>query len=208
MNHEGILYKTAVWITRLAYLNFLWMAFSAIGLILFGFFPALVAMFAIERKWIRGNKDLPIFRTFWIEYKSNFKNANLIGYTFLMFGLLIYINMMLAYSIHSWIGNILLFFVFGLAFLISIIFIYIFPIYVHYDVRIIESIIFTFVIALSSPLKTILIIVNILAYFFIALYIPGIILVFTGSALSFITMWFSYQALQQVENKKPLHSYN
>lgn len=57
-------YRFAVWITRFAYLNLLWIAFSLVGLGVVGFFPATAAMFAVVRKWVHGEKDIPVFQVF------------------------------------------------------------------------------------------------------------------------------------------------
>ncbi|MGN8646043.1 YesL family protein [Gracilibacillus sp. HCP3S3_G5_1] len=205
MYHEGMLYKTMVWLTRLAYLNLLWLFFSIVGLLLFGFFPSVVAAMAIERKWIRGNRDFPLFRQFWSEFKNNFMQANVIGYFFILLIMLIYVNITLVQSMDHWLQLILLYLLFGLAFLVSIIFVYIFPTVVHYDATFFEYITYAFVVALVSPLHTILILINIGAFFFIGYYFPGVVFVFTGSGLTFITMWFSYQSLKKVENKTSLY---
>ncbi len=205
MYHEGILYKTMVWISRLAYLNILWLLFSLGGLLFFGFFPSVVAALAIERKWIRGNRDFSLFKQFWLEFKNNFKQANLIGYFLIFVGGLLYVNIMLVSTIDHWLRWLLLFLLFGLAFLVSIISTYIFPTFVHYNAKFIDYITYAFVVALVSPLNTVLILLNICAFFFIGYYFPGIIFVFTGSGLTFIMMWFSYQSLKKIENKTSLY---
>ncbi|SFL69381.1 Uncharacterized membrane protein YesL [Gracilibacillus orientalis] len=206
MYNEGILYKTTVWISRLAYLNILWLIFSVMGLLFLGFFPSVVAALAIERKWIRGNQDFSLFRQFWLEFKNNFKQANMIGYFLILVGGLIYVNIMLVNTLDHWVRWLLLFLLFGLAFLVSIISAYIFPTFVHYNAKFIDYITFAFVVALVSPLHTILILINICAFFFIGYHFPGIIFIFTGSGITFITMWFSYQSLKKVENKMKFYS--
>lgn len=166
MSQDGIIYRTAVWITRLAYLNILWILFSILGLFLLGFYPATVAMFAIERKWIRGNKELAIFKTFKEEFFKNFKQGNIIGHCFTLLAILIYINYQFVMVMDFWLADILQYVLFAVAFLVCIIFIYIFPVFVHYQVTLIEAISFAFVIALSSPLNTILILINVISFFF------------------------------------------
>lgn len=201
MSQEGIIYRTTVWITRLAYLNLLWLLFTIVGLVILGFYPATVAMFAIERRWIRGNKDLPMFKTFKEEFFKNFKHSNIIGHCFTLLALLIYINYQFVAVMDFWLADVFQYVLFALAFLTFIIFMYIFPVFVHYQVTLIEAISFAFVIALSSPLNTVLILVNVISFFFIAFYIPGIIPVFMGSAISFITMWFAYRTIQKIDKK-------
>jgi uncharacterized membrane protein YesL len=60
---------------KLAYLNLLWIVFSVGGLIVFGSIPASVSLFTIVRKWlINKETDLPIFHTFFQNYKNEFLN--------------------------------------------------------------------------------------------------------------------------------------
>src|SRR5690625_6342583 len=58
----GGFYTLANWIMRLAYVNILWIAFSLVGIIILGFFPATIGMFTVIRKWIQGDGDIPIFK--------------------------------------------------------------------------------------------------------------------------------------------------
>ncbi|WP_163580177.1 YesL family protein [Gracilibacillus saliphilus] len=201
MYHEGLLYKTMVWISRLAYLNMLWLLFSIIGLLFLGVFPSVVAALAIERKWIRGNRDFPLFKQFWSEFKDHFIQANVIGYFFTFLLMLLYVNITLVQSLDHWIRLLMLFLLFGLAFLVSIIFVYIFPTFVHFRATFFDYLTYAFVVALVSPLNTLLILLNIGGFFFIGYYFPGVVFVFAGSGLTFITMWFSYQSLKKIENK-------
>ncbi|WP_084028990.1 YesL family protein [Bacillus sp. J33] len=61
---------------RLVYLNLLWIAFSLLGIVLFGFFPATAAMFSVVRKWIMGETDVRVFKEFWQTYRKEFWKAN------------------------------------------------------------------------------------------------------------------------------------
>src|SRR5699024_9005025 len=86
------LYKLCEWIMRLAYVNILWIVFTAAGLIIFGFFPATGSMFTVIRKWIRKEYDIPVFRLFWSTYRSEFVRLNGIGFIFFVIGIVLYID--------------------------------------------------------------------------------------------------------------------
>jgi uncharacterized membrane protein YesL len=45
----------------------------------FTFFPATSAMFSVARKWVTGEADVPLLRTYFRSYKQNFKQAMLGG---------------------------------------------------------------------------------------------------------------------------------
>ncbi|PWU67191.1 YesL family protein [Gracilibacillus dipsosauri] len=201
MYNGGIIYTSATWISRLAFLNLLWICFSIFGLVVFGFFPAVVAMLAIERKWIRGEKDVTILKTFWLEFKQNFITANIIGYSLVVACFLIYLNMTLVSSLNNWMEPLLLFILYGFAFLFAILAIYIFPAFVHYQARLIDYFLHGVMIALISPVHSLFILINVIAFFFIGYFFPGIICVYLGSGITFIVMWFAYQSIQKIENK-------
>src|SRR5690625_1020509 len=88
----GGFYKISIWITKLALLNFLWLFYSLIGLILFGFFPATISMFTITRQWVIGNDEIPIFGTFWKTFKEEFSRSNLLGLTLLVISIILFID--------------------------------------------------------------------------------------------------------------------
>ncbi|WP_141506130.1 YesL family protein [Paenibacillus luteus] len=107
----GGFYRISEWIMRLSVINVLWLAcsipfvFFAWGLVLsqdvnqvysalifmavvapFTLFPATAAMFAVARKWVMGESDVALFKTFFRGYKDNYKQAMLGGiiYTILL----------------------------------------------------------------------------------------------------------------------------
>src|SRR5699024_6342603 len=82
-------YPVAVWITRFAYMNLSWVLYSAVGLLFLGILPATSAMFAVVRKWIDGDTDIPVFETFWDAYRQEFVKINLLGYGVLLVGYLL-----------------------------------------------------------------------------------------------------------------------
>src|SRR5699024_1499262 len=77
------LYNILEWITKFAYVNLLWFVFTLAGGIILGFYPATVAMFAMVRDWLRGKSDLPVLKTYWNYYKTDFFKSNLLGLIFL-----------------------------------------------------------------------------------------------------------------------------
>src|SRR5690625_3670329 len=87
------MYDISYWLMKMIYLNLLWMGFSLIGLLFLGFFPATAAMFAVTRKWVLGEKEIPVFKIFWKNYKTGFVQTNIIGYVSVVAGLILYIDL-------------------------------------------------------------------------------------------------------------------
>src|SRR5699024_2491973 len=72
------------------YLNILWMLFTLGGLVVFGWMPATIATYATWRKLLRDKeKTIPIFKTFFSEYKRAFVKKNIIGLIMLAGGFLV-----------------------------------------------------------------------------------------------------------------------
>ncbi|WP_227522022.1 YesL family protein [Bacillus solitudinis] len=203
MGNGGIylskLYRLCEWITRLAYVNLLWITFSLFGAILFGFSPATVAMFTLMRKWVQGETDIPVFKTFWTTYKTEFLKSNLLGGALLLIGLVLFIDLRFFQSgtttfslVFSYIA-IFLFFLF----LITLLFAY--PVFVHYNLSILQIIKNAFFLSISNPLSLFLMIIGITTIYVVMMYIPGLIPFFGGSLLSYVLMWSALQSFRKLE---------
>ncbi|MFT9846401.1 YesL family protein [Aneurinibacillus sp. REN35] len=75
----GGVYRACEWIAFLAYVNVLWLLFSLLGCILFGFMPATAAMFFCIRKYRFETKDFPVWATFWQVFRREYRSAQKVG---------------------------------------------------------------------------------------------------------------------------------
>ncbi|MCM3213293.1 YesL family protein [Niallia taxi] len=122
------------WLWRGIFVNLCWIAFTALGLGVLGFFPASVALFTIVRKWLRKESDFPVWKTFKQVYVKEWKRTNGIGLVFYSIGLFLYMDLRI---IDSFMSGMLASF---LTILISIMLLflllvvcYFFAVYVHYE---------------------------------------------------------------------------
>jgi uncharacterized membrane protein YesL len=198
----SVFYTICVWIFRFAYLNILWLLFTLAGAVVLGIFPATIAMFAVERRWIQGDSEFTIFQQFWSAYKQEFVKINLLGYTVTLLSALLVLNYFISASLNNAIGDVLSWLLLGLLLLCTVAVIYIFPVYVHYDVKYLDYIKHAFVIGISSPLMSLLIVLSFLFYFYVVTIFPGILPLYTGSILSFAVMWFAHCAFSRIESKQ------
>jgi uncharacterized membrane protein YesL len=194
----GGFYKLCDWLMKLAFVNLLWIIFSILGLIIFGFFPATVAVFVIVRKLLMGNTDIPIFKTFWESYKGEFVKSNLLGLIVSILGYFLYVDINLLKHTS---GIINLFYypaiLIGLGFILTIC--YVFPTFVHFDLKIYQVLKIAFIIMLMNPISTIIMIIGITAVYLLMTTIPGLIPLFGGSSLAFIIMWSSFFAFTRIQ---------
>jgi len=199
----GGLYRVGNWIILLGTLNVLWIIFSLLGLIVFGLFPSTVAMYTVVRQCIRGKNDLPIFRTYWESYRSNFLKANALGLTLFIIAYLIYIDFIFLNTLTGWPAILLNVILISALILFSVVMLLIFPVFVHYELRILQYIKVSIVIGISYPIQTLFILLSAVFIYAIVIIIPGLFLFF-GSILSFFIMWISNITFGKIEAKKNL----
>lgn len=193
----GGFYRGCEWITRLAYLNILWILFTVVGLVVFGLFPATAATFAVTRKWQTGDTELPIFKTFWEAYREEFKQANYLGFILFLIGFFLYFDLRFAQS-QTGFFHIFKFFFLGLLFFYYVMLLYVFPVFSHYQMKTLEYIKHAFILALGRPLQSILMIIGSVVVTYLMMFIPGLIPVYSVSLMSLILTWGAFLSFPKV----------
>ncbi|WP_175990156.1 YesL family protein [Bacillus sp. Marseille-Q1617] len=191
---------------KLAYLNLLWILFTFIGLLILGFFPATTAMFTVVRKWLLREETVSVFPEFWRTYKKEFLKSNGYGLIFMVVGYILYYD----FTFIGLNSGKLTFLVPVLVLILVwyiITLLFLFPVYVHFDLPFFKTMKQTLLIALTSPLEVVQIAAACGLLYGIVTVLPGMIPLFTGSVLSFAVMWIGLRAFEKVERKK-LNSVN
>ncbi|MFA9557842.1 YesL family protein [Evansella sp. AB-rgal1] len=198
----GGFYRVSEWIMRLAYVNLLWILFTTIGLFFFGFMPASIAMFTILRKWILGEFDIPVFKTFFGTFKTEFIKGNIFGLVILIIGYILYIDLQYLSLVEGTLHTVLL----AVLFLAGILYLtftfYIIPVYVHYDLKLKEYFKFAILIGITNFHITILMAVGIAALYYIFMRVPGLIPFFSVSVTGLYIMWLGNLAFRTLVSKK------
>lgn len=195
----GRFYSISEWIMRLAYVNVLWIFFTLVGLIALGFVPATVGMFTIVRKWIMGEEDIPIFKTFWQTYRTEFLKSNLLGLCFFLIGFILFFDLRF-FQAQSGVFYLVLFYVsivFSFVYLISLLFF--FPVIVHYELKGLRYIKQTFLIAISRPLGSIGMVIGLMIVYYAMALMPGLVPFFSASVLAYILMWIAFRIFSKLE---------
>lgn len=196
----GRFFRVSEIISRMAYVNLLWIFFTILGLGVFGFMPATVGLFAVIRKWVMGDADIPVFSTFWDNYKKEFLKSNLLGVILFMMGYILYVDFVFlpAGGYYTFIRIALV----AVTVLYGIILLFIFPVYVQYEWKWKISLYlkYSLVLGLGHPFFLILMAGGIGALYFVSYKIPGIIPFFSVSILAYIIMWPAYTIIKKIEN--------
>lgn len=201
MSINGKLYMYCDWIWKFCYINLLWGLFTIMGGVIFGITPATVSLFTITRKWIRGEKDVPIWATFWKTYKTEFLKSNALGLIYVVVGLILYFDERLIISHPGTLnrGYIIAFLVLAFIYLLSLL--YFFPVYVHYELNPRAYIKYSIMIAFNQFPYTIIMIAGLWASYIILKYLPGITLFLGSGILSFTLMWAANKAFSRLKMK-------
>lgn len=177
-------YRLAEKVMNFAYLNLLWILFTLLGLGVFGLMPATAAMFAVVRKWTNHEEDIKIFQTFWKSYKKNFFQVNFLGLLLFLIGYVLSIELHILRSSSHTVYYVASYGVWALLVFYSIILLYFFPIYVHFDLSYFSYFKWPFVIGIIHPILTITMAVVLGLFLYILYSLSSILLLLFGGSVS------------------------
>ncbi|PAD67470.1 hypothetical protein CHH83_18605 [Bacillus sp. 7586-K] len=196
-------YHLLEWIMWLAYINLLWIGSVLAGLIVFGIFPATVAMFAVIRHLLlKDGTGKQILKTFAITYRKEFFKSNVIGVIYLVIGYLLYLDFQF---IQNMTGASFYVFQTGMIFITIIYvisFLYIIPVYVHYHLKLLQYFKHAVLIGILSPMMTLLIVIGLSFLCFLLFLIPGLIPLVTSSTVALIMMSCALVGFRRLEGKQ------
>lgn len=221
----GGFYKISEWIMRFSVTNLLWILcnvpfiFFAIGPLLaeteeqlysglimcgvvapFVFFPATAAMFAVVRKWVMGEEDVPLFKTFFRSYKENYLQAMIGGlvYTGLIVIMVVdyrvYLTQMKGFELLA------MLFIGLLLVLLASIFNF-FSIMVHYHMKTFQLIKNAIMITVGRPIRSLFTVLFAVAAVFISSRFTFLIPFFVGSIVAYMSFRNFYMLYQKMKDQ-------
>lgn len=182
----GTLYTWMEWITKIVYINALWLLFTLLGGIIFGFSPATVALFRITKKWLDGEEVPAVFMQFWKEYRQFFLKSQKIGMMLAAVGFLLVIDFHFfsqGNSLTDWLGKMI---AVQLLILYAAMLLYIFPLYIEREQEISSVLKEAFLLVFQAPLKTIFGLFSTMALGLLFITIPAVALLCGASS---VAMW-------------------
>lgn len=204
MFHAGYMEKLNTimeWIMRLFVLQLIWILFCLVGLVIGGIFPATFTMFAICRKWLNKQTEFPIFRTFWELYRKGLLKTNLLGWVTTLTGMSLFYYFQLFKGSEGMIDLVLLIAVWivGILYLMTVLLMI--PVYVHFDIKLINVVKYALIIAISNPFHILSMAALIIGFSMVMVIVPALIPFFSFSVLAFGLMWMSKSAFTRMEHK-------
>lgn len=175
------------------FLNLLWLIAC---LPLITLFPATAALFAVVRDWSRG-KEAGFFMPFLRYMRENFAQGLIVGLTWAAVAVILVVDFLVVREIESWLQTplLVLFSAMALAYLGTAV--YLFPVMVHYRISWLQIIKNSFLIALSSPIETVLCLAIIVLGSLMIIYFPVSFLIM-GSFTAYLIYRLTDRAFQKV----------
>lgn len=196
----GRIYAVMEWITMLAYINLLWIFFTVVGLFFLGFAPATISVFTITRQWVKGNVHLKVFKTFLNTYKAEFVRSNLLMWPIFVIAYILYIDFQYLAQLEDFLYFVMLFVFINALIIFIVIALYIIPIYIHYNLKLIQNFKIAFTIGISTPFVTITMVISLFITLLVLERFPGLLPFFSVSLISLVIMWYANRAILKVEN--------
>jgi len=81
---------------------------------------------------------------------------------------------------------------------------YVFPIYVHYELRFWQYMKYAFMIGMANPLMTLIMLASVGILFLILMYIPGLIPFFSISLTALVVMGSALRVFRKMEEKQAI----
>src|SRR5699024_23566 len=193
-------YEIGNWLFKFMFLHLLWIVFTIVGLGVLGISPATAGIFAVMQKWITEDAAAPVLRTFFDTYKKEFISSNILGLILVALAAFLYVDFIISKQmIQSFFVHILLVI---LIFMYIFTLLYIFPVFVRFELKLFYYIKQSFLIALAQPLETAIMVVSVLTIYLLFSYLP-LTLVFAGSTLfAYPISWIALRAFQKIKEKK------
>lgn len=222
----GGLYRISEWIMRLSVINVLWVicSFPFFYLVLAGLiasaesidflkqsavmiaivtpftlFPATGAMFTVARKWVTGDDDVPLFKTYFKGYKENYRQSMFGGLVFVLFGAVIYVNYTFYLKQSGTLSLLSILFIVLTVVMIAAIF-HFFSIMVHFHMKFWQIIKNCLLITIGNPVMTIfLLTVNGIVIYVSVNHFTFLIPFFMGSIMATVSFFTFHRIFDRMK---------
>lgn len=222
-NFMGGLNRLFEWIMRLSVINILWIIFNlpicylalsilfaedeaSIFLLLgtiavlapFLFFPATTAMFGVVRKWVMGEEDVPLVKSYWRYYKENYVRGLTGGLLITLFWVIWVADFFFFSKVNVFISA---FFLIGFLFLFLMT-IFFFSNTVHAELKLITSIKNAFFLTMVYPFINIVVLVfsGVILYISLGVF-TFLVPFFMGTLITYVGFAAYYQKIERINGK-------
>lgn len=226
----GGFYRISEWIMRFSVTNLLWLltsipvwffilsmlmneeldlailqsTFVIVAIIApFTLFPSTSAMFSLARKWLTGDEDAPLFKTFFINYRRNYVQSMLAGILYMIIFITLFVNYQFYMGLEN---NFQLIAPLFLAFMLvaSISVFNFFSLQSHLHMKTIALLKNALLLTIGKPITSILIVVTNVSIIYISFSFFNAFLAFffMGSLVAYMTFFHFQRMFQKIQDKQ------
>lgn len=193
-----LIIQIAEFIYKFIALNVLWVCFFLLGLGVFGFMPSTVALFRVVREWIKGEKDIFLFRNYFKFYKQEFFRSNINGAIFLLLFYIIYVNFtFVSYFYDESIHFFIYLLIFGVSAIVIMTFVNLFSVMAHFEFKTLQYLKVAVGLVFASPINTMMQLVWLVAYFLVAINFPKLFILIGISVFAYVLMSINYSVFKK-----------
>jgi uncharacterized membrane protein YesL len=225
----GGFYRISEWIMRLSVTNLLWILTSLPVLIFvlglftvqgeeqvqalqasllamavlspFFLFPSTSAMFALARKWVTGDEDVSLLKTFFKSYKENYVQSMLAGIIFMVIYGVLFFNFRF-YTTQTGFASLLSYLFLALMIILTLTIFNFFSIVVHLQMKTFQLLKNSFLITVGQPIRSVLIGVSSVIILWVSLtQFTFLLPFFTGSLIATVTFWHFNNGFRKIMKK-------
>lgn len=183
------------WFMKTVKLNLIWIFFSIIGLGIFTIFPTTSATLAVTNEWIKGNFNTSIRKVFIPAFKKNFWKSQILGYSMALFLLVLYVDFKLILTLNNSVKmNIMLVFLIAILVVFILFTLYAFPILIHLNKNLKETLKLSILNSLSFLNWTVLTVLGLIVIGVVTFKMP-ILLLFLSVSASLFFVNFMYKII-------------
>ncbi|WP_173917213.1 YesL family protein [Halobacillus sp. Marseille-Q1614] len=190
------------WVTHFALLNLLWIVGTLMGGIVLGLAPSTVAMYTVSRKQARGEENVRLAKTFFSTYRKEFFRANGLALILTVAGWLCFYDLQFFQQMEGPLYTFLTYVAMAACLTFIILLVYILPVYVHYDLKLMQMMKQALFIGFLKPSNLILMIITSLSTYYFFISFPGFIPLFGFTIFAHLNMWMGLKCFETIEEIK------
>lgn len=198
----SIVFTVSDWFMRIVKLNIAWLLTSLLGLLIFGLFPATYAAFYVADRWIHGDVDIKIWRTFFKAFRRGYLHSQLLGIIISAGIFILCVDILFFRQVKSqWVGTIVIVLLVILLICLIIIAIYMYPIKVSFDLNVRNTFKTAFFSGLSHLQWTFFNILGVAGILFVTYLFPATVFFLTGGSIILWMSIMSYIIQKKIKEK-------
>ncbi|SFJ50027.1 Uncharacterized membrane protein YesL [Halobacillus dabanensis] len=190
------------WVTHFALLNLMWVGCTLLGGIVFGIAPSTVALYTVTRKAAMGQTETRLVKTFFKTFRKEFFRANGLALTLTFLGVVCFYDLHFFRQFEGILFEILSTVALICCLTFIIVLMYILPVYVHYDLKVLQTIKQALFIGFLKPSNLVLMIITGLSTYYFFISFPGFIPIFGFTIFAHLNMWLGLKCFENIEEIK------